>query len=103
MIVVDESALKAKYGSILLSACALDANNSIFPLTFGIADSENDAPWEWFFTKLRDVLNGREHLVIVSDRHISIKKAISKIDPEVNFDICTHHLWNNLTSKFKKK
>ena len=83
-------------------AYALDANNSIFPLAFGIVDSENDASWEWFFTKLRLALNGREHLIIVSDRHISIEKAVSKVYPEADFGICTHHLWNNLTSKFKK-
>ena len=102
MIVIDRSALKAKYGGILLSTCALDANNSIFPLAFGVVDSENDASWEWVYNKLRESFSRREHLAIVAHRHISIKKVVSKVYLEADFGICTHHLWTNLTSKFKK-
>ena len=87
VIVVDESALKAKYSGILVSAYTFDANNSIFPLAFGIADSENDASWEWFFTKLRLALNRIEHLAIVFDRHISIEKAINKVYLEADLGI----------------
>ena len=54
VIVIDASALKARYGGTLIVACGHDADGSIFPLGFCICDSENNDSWEWFFTKLRE-------------------------------------------------
>ena len=54
VIVVDVSALNARFGGMLLAACGHDANDSIFPLAFGIVPSETNEPWKWFFEKLRD-------------------------------------------------
>lgn len=53
VIVVDGSALKAKFGGMLLAACGHDANGCIFPLAFGIVQSESNESWKWFFEKLR--------------------------------------------------
>ena len=49
VIVVDGSALKARFGGMLLVACGHDANGSIFPLAFGIVPSESNESWQWFF------------------------------------------------------
>ena len=49
VVAVDGTFLKAKYfGTLFIVACK-DGNNQIYPLAFGIGDSENDASWEWFF------------------------------------------------------
>ena len=42
VIVVDGSALKSRFGGMLLTACGHDANGSIFPLAFGIVSSESN-------------------------------------------------------------
>lgn len=99
---MDGAALKARYQGILFSACAHDANGSIFPLAFGIGDTENDDSWEWFFTKLREVIGFREELAIVADRHKSIIKAVTTVYPEADFGICVQHLARNLKNKFPK-
>ena len=41
--------LKGNFGGVLLTAVALDANNSIFPIAFAVAESENKETWSWFF------------------------------------------------------
>ena len=43
MIAIDETFLKVKYlGTLFITTCK-DDNNQIYPLAFGIGDSENDA------------------------------------------------------------
>mgnify|MGYP004712588053 FL=1 len=41
--------LKGAYGGVLLTAVTLDANNSIFPIAFAVAEAENKETWSWFF------------------------------------------------------
>ena len=41
-------------------------------------------------------------MCIISDRHSSIEKAVSKIFPGAAHGICMYHLLNNLKSTFKK-
>ncbi|KAL5581922.1 hypothetical protein UlMin_014364 [Ulmus minor] len=65
----------------MFTAVCKDDNNSIFPLAWGIGDVENDSSWLWFFTKFKQVYRDRPGLVIVSDRHPSIAKAIREIYP----------------------
>lgn len=79
VVVVDGTHLKGKYAGCLLTASAQDGNYQIFPLAFAIVDSENDMSWEWFFRNLSAFVPNDPGLVVVSDRHPSIYKAISKV------------------------
>ena len=101
VISVDGTALKSKYLGTLLTACCLDGNNQIFPLAFGIVDSENDSSWQWFMTELRRAIGHRDELVIISDRNISIPKAVLKIFPDAEHGFCVQHLLGNLKTRFK--
>ncbi|GMN45026.1 hypothetical protein TIFTF001_014208, partial [Ficus carica] len=76
VIVVDGSALKAKFGVMLLAACGHDANGCIFPLAF-------------------------ESLAIVADRHKGIEFASNLVYPDAAFGICVQHLAANLKTKYK--
>ena len=67
VIVVDGTFLKAAHGGTLLTACTKDGNDNIFPLAFGITDSENNNSWEWFFLKLKDIYGERDGLCFISD------------------------------------
>lgn len=102
VVVVDGTHLKGKFKGILLVAVGQDGNGRIFPLAFGIVDSENDAAWEWFLTQLRMVCVDHQELVIISDRHKSIGKSIMKVFPLAHRGICTYHLYQNLIKKFKE-
>lgn len=96
VIVVDGTFLKSKYKGVLLVATAVDGNSNLYPIAFGIADSENDLSWEWFLMQLKFVIADEEDLAFVSDRHMSIGKTIAKIYPLAKHGVCIHHLLNNV-------
>jgi len=74
----------------------------IFPLAYGIIDSENDASWSWFFVQLREAYRERSNMCVVSDRNESIIKAVTKVYKNVPHYACMWHLWCNVEKKFRK-
>ncbi|XP_070026388.1 uncharacterized protein [Nicotiana sylvestris] len=75
VIVVDTTFLKSKFHGVLMISVSKDANNQIFPLAFGIVESENNNSYEW---------------------HQAIAYGIAKIYPESHHGICIYHLEQNL-------
>ncbi|XP_020874789.1 uncharacterized protein LOC110226681 [Arabidopsis lyrata subsp. lyrata] len=96
VIVVDGTFLKSKYKGVLLVATAVDGNSNLYPIAFGVARSENDASWEWFFLQLKTLIADDQGLAFVSDRHLSISKSLEKIYPLASHGICIHHLIGNV-------
>ncbi|KAI5343776.1 hypothetical protein L3X38_011652 [Prunus dulcis] len=101
VIALDETFLKGKYLGTLFVATCKDGNNQIYPLAFGVGDSENDTSWNWFLTKLRGAIGHIDDLVFISDRHESIWKAISTIFPDAHHGACIFHISQNLKNHFK--
>ncbi|XP_069149124.1 uncharacterized protein [Solanum lycopersicum] len=54
VIVVDGSHLRGPYNGTFVAASTTDGAGHIFPLAYGIIDSENDAAWFWFFLQLKE-------------------------------------------------
>jgi hypothetical protein len=100
VVVVDGTFLHGKYKGTLLTATMQDGNFNIFPMAFGVVDTENDESWEWFFRQLNRVIPDDQELVIISDRHRSIAKAIETVYPLAARGICTYHLRKNILSQF---
>ncbi|XP_019238773.1 PREDICTED: uncharacterized protein LOC109218831 [Nicotiana attenuata] len=96
VIAVDATFLKSKFCGVLMISVSKNANNQIFPLAFGIAESENNNSYEWYFSELRNVIGSRENLIFLSDRHQAIAYAIAKVYPESHHGICIYHLEQNL-------
>jgi len=82
---VDGIFLKGKSHGTLLLATAQDGDNHLFPLAFSIVDYENDKSWNWFMVQLRHVYGVKEDLVFVSDRNLSIPKAVHNVFFEAKF------------------
>ena len=58
-------------GGVLLVAISLDANNSLFPIAFMVAEKENKDSWLFFLDCLHDAIgSGNEDnpLTFMSDR-----------------------------------
>ncbi|XP_059295683.1 uncharacterized protein LOC132049026 [Lycium ferocissimum] len=89
IVVVDGSHLKTTY------------NGNILPLAYGVIDSENDKSWTWFFEQFKQAYENRDNMCVVSDRHESIIKAVSRVYPTVPHLACIWHLWKNVTKKYK--
>ncbi|KAG7530355.1 MULE transposase domain [Arabidopsis suecica] len=96
VIVVDVTFLKSKYKGVMLVATTIDGNSNLYPIAFGVADSENDSSWEWFFIQLKKLIADEEDLAFVSDRHFSITKSLENFYPLASHCICIHHLIGNV-------
>ncbi|XP_062104417.1 uncharacterized protein LOC133815617 [Humulus lupulus] len=101
VLCVDGTFLKTKYGGQMLCAVALDANNHLYPVAFGIVDSENHDSWKYFMSKLKEAIGEVEDLAFVSDRHASITHALETIFPDAYHGACYHHISMNVVAKFK--
>ncbi|XP_013645992.2 uncharacterized protein LOC106350688 [Brassica napus] len=103
VIVVDGTFLKNKYKRVLLVSTAVDGNSNLYPIAFGVVDSENDDSWGWFFRQLKVDITDCQDLAFVSDRNASISKAIGTVYPQSTHGICIHHLLTNVVAFFKTK
>ena len=87
-----ENFFKSKYGGTLLIATTQDGNFHQHPLAFGVVDSENDASWQWFLIMLQGAFPDEEELVIISDKHQSIIKAVGEVYPKASHGHCLWHI-----------
>ncbi|XP_060170940.1 uncharacterized protein LOC132601907 [Lycium barbarum] len=67
-------------------------DGNILPLAYGVIDSENDKSWTWFFEQFKQAYGNRDNMCVVSDRHESIIKAVSRVYPTVPHLACIWHL-----------
>ncbi|XP_013594925.1 PREDICTED: uncharacterized protein LOC106303121 [Brassica oleracea var. oleracea] len=103
VVIIDGTHLKGKFAGCLLTTSVQDGNYQIFPIAFGIVDSENDQSWTWFFNKLLAVVTDATDLVFVSDRHTAIYSGIRRVYPMAKHCSCLLHLQRNVQTIFKKK
>ncbi|XP_062113752.1 uncharacterized protein LOC133824792 [Humulus lupulus] len=79
VLCVDDTFLKTKHDGKMLCAVALDANNHMYPVAFGIVDSENHDFWKYFMSKLKEVIGEVKDLAFVSDRKSEFHAHFEKI------------------------
>ena len=79
VIVIDGAHLKGKYLGCLLTASCQGTNFQVFPLAFGVVDSENDAAWEQFFWMLNTAIPDSSKILFVLDRHSPIYIGLRKV------------------------
>ncbi|XP_059301812.1 uncharacterized protein LOC132053720 [Lycium ferocissimum] len=79
---------------------AQDAENHIFPVAFCVVDKECDASYKYFFEQMRRFIDDTTEFCIISDRHPSIKKAVSIVFPLCHYGCYMKHLGENLRNTF---
>ena len=97
IISIDPSHISGPYGGALILASAYDGNDSMFPLAFGIVESENYEDWLWFLQNMKKMVGNRE-VVIISDRHPPLLKIVPKIFRAKNHAYCYRHLKDNFSA-----
>ncbi|XP_010314417.2 uncharacterized protein [Solanum lycopersicum] len=73
--VVDDSHLSGAYKETFVLASTLDGACCIFPLAYGVVDTENDCSWTWFFKQFKHAFGKRKDMCVVSDRNEIIMKS----------------------------
>ncbi|GJW10234.1 RNA-directed DNA polymerase, eukaryota, reverse transcriptase zinc-binding domain protein [Tanacetum coccineum] len=62
---------------------AMDSNNQILPLAYGVGKSETFRSWDWFLTKLKECIIGKQdNVTIISDGAGFIALAIKNVFPD---------------------
>ncbi|KAM3325402.1 hypothetical protein P3S67_000527 [Capsicum chacoense] len=73
VIIEDVTFLKSKSCGVLMIAVSKNGNNNIFPLAFGIVDSENNESYKWFFNQLRNAI-GCQHRIWIYHMEKNLRK-----------------------------
>ena len=102
IIAIDATYLKGKSKGLLFMAAANDGNEQIYPIAFGFVDGETIRAWTWFLTNLHSTIASHPELMIISDRHKSIKKVIKKVFSLASHGLHGFHMKQNLIGKYKK-
>ncbi|KAJ0972417.1 hypothetical protein J5N97_020376 [Dioscorea zingiberensis] len=97
---LDGCHLKGKFKGVMLTATAIDGANRLFPVAYGVAESENIESWSWFLNGLYEAIGMPNGLVLTSNRQKGLEEAISKIYPLVEHRTCVRHLYKNFKKKF---
>ena len=77
VIAIDGTFLKGPHRGVLFVAVCMDGNDQIFPLAFGVGDSETNEAWEWFLTRLHKAIGEVDDLVF----NYRCRKSVSKFIP----------------------
>ncbi|XP_058214882.1 uncharacterized protein LOC131326208 [Rhododendron vialii] len=95
---LDGTFLTGRYKGTVLAAVGKDADNGLFPVAYGVVDSETDDNWLWFLLKLRSILSARE-LTFITDRHTGLVKHVPEVFSNGYHSYCLQHLKNNLRDR----
>ena len=101
IIAIDSAHMSGPHGGALFSATAYDANDSMFPLAFGVMSSENYEDCLWFLEKLKIVVGNKE-VIIISDRYPALLCSVPEVFGLENHAYCYRHLKENFSSFFSK-
>ena len=95
-LAVDATALNGRFRGQLAAACAIDGHNWLFPVAYGVLETESEESWTWFLQNLRQVIGFPDGLVIHTDACKGLEIAVEKVFPQVEHRECMRHLAGNV-------
>jgi len=95
-ISIDSTALNGMWNGHMPATVALDDHNWMFPLAFGLFDSETKENWVWFMEQLRKAIGLMENLAICTDACKGLESAFRLVFPKAEMRECFRHLMENL-------
>jgi len=102
-LAIDATFLTGRFKGQLVAACAVDAHNFVFPVAYGVLETESEESWTWFLQQLRRAIAHPEGLVIHTDACKGLEVAVDNVFPGVEHRECMRHLAANFMKKFKGK
>nr|KAJ0200205.1 hypothetical protein LSAT_V11C600322570 [Lactuca sativa] len=100
----DGAFMKGPFLGQVLSAVGLDSNNGIYPLAYGIVESENTESWKWFLDNIGDDLDlGRNsNFTFISDKKKGLHTAVEQLFPNAKHRYCIRHIHDNMRKRWRK-
>jgi hypothetical protein len=103
-LAVDATSLNGRFRGQLVAACAIDAHNWLFPVAYGVLETESVESWTWFLQNLCQVIGHPDGLVIHTDACKGLETAVDDVFRGVEHRECMRHLAANLSrAKHKGK
>ncbi|KAG8098713.1 hypothetical protein GUJ93_ZPchr0013g36910 [Zizania palustris] len=102
-LAVDATALNGRFRGQLVVACAIDGHNWLFPVAYGVLETECVESWTWFLENLHQVIGSPDGLVIHTDACKGLEVAVDEVFPGVEHRECMRHLAANFAKHFRGK
>ena len=95
---LDETFWKTQWNLTLLLAVAMDGNDEILPLAWGVAGSESKNSWSFFCQHLKRAFPSidEKSMVVISDRGKGLEAAVPEELPNAHHLHCCQHLCENI-------
>ncbi|GJR73973.1 transposase, MuDR, MULE transposase domain protein [Tanacetum coccineum] len=81
VLMIDAAHLKGLYKGKNLVVVAMDGNNQIVPIAFGICKGKTGPCWTWWMSVLIECIGDNLNLLFISDRHAAIALAVENEFP----------------------
>ncbi|GKA62155.1 mutator type transposase [Tanacetum coccineum] len=100
---LDGAFMRGQYPGQMLTAVGVDANNGIYPVAYGIVESENQYSWTWFLKCLGDDfdLYSNSNFTFITDRQKGLLPALEKLFPHAEHRYCVRHIYENMNLTWK--
>jgi hypothetical protein len=95
-ISIDSTAQNGMWNGHMPASLALDDHNWMFPLVFGLFDSETKENLVWFMKQLRKAIGPMENLAICTDACKGLESVVRLVFPKAEMRECFKHLMANL-------
>ncbi|WVZ50467.1 hypothetical protein U9M48_001715 [Paspalum notatum var. saurae] len=99
-ISIDSTALNGQWNGHMPVATAIDGHNCMFPVAFGLFDSETKENWTWFMEQLGSTLGPLPRLAICTDACKGLEATVAKVFPWCEQRECFKHLMENMKKNF---
>nr|GEU70402.1 PB1 domain-containing protein [Tanacetum cinerariifolium] len=101
IIFLEATSLKSRYGEILLTANAIDGNESYFPVALAVVAVEDDENWHWFLEQLKTSILNSQPITFVVDIDKNLKKSILSVFEDAHVGYSIYHLLKSFNKNIK--
>jgi hypothetical protein len=102
-LVIDVTFLTGRFKGQLVAACAVGGHNFVFPVAYGVLETESEESWTWFLQNLRRAIAHPNGLIIHTYACKGLEVAMDNVFPGAEHAECMRHLAANFVKKLKGK